>query len=112
MKNYPVIIILLFSVLSSRHMMAQRRACIMPDNGYWQLVAHVGDPHLATVRFYDLSSHLVCQEQIAAVPNWHNKKDCRALAEKLQTALAAYRQQQVAGNNGWVTSCENRPCLP
>jgi hypothetical protein len=94
MKNYAVVIILLISILSSHHTMAQRQACIMPDNGYWQLVTRGGDRHSVTVRFYDLASHLVCQQQMTAVPNWHNKKICRMLAESLQTALAAASRER------------------
>ena len=105
MKNYAVVIILLFSILSSHHMMAQRQACIMPDNGYWQLVTHEGDRHSVTVMFYDLASHLVYQEQVAAVPNWHNKKVCRVLAESLQTALTAYGEHHpLPEDSGFVAA--------
>lgn len=103
MKNYAAGIILLFFVLSSNHIMAQRKACIMPDNGYWQLITHRRDPGSVTVRFYDLDSHLIYQEKMDLVPNWHNKRVCRVLAESLQTALAAYRQHhRTADHSGWV----------
>ena len=77
----------------------------MPDNGYWQLVTHEGDRHSVTVMFYDLASHLVYQEQIAAVPNWHNKKVCRVLAESLQTALMAYGEHHpLPEDSGFVSA--------
>jgi hypothetical protein len=109
MKNYAVVIILLISILSSHHTMAQRQACIMPDNGYWQLVTHESDPRLVLVKFYDPGGHLIYQERMTVAPDWHRKKICRVLNQGLEAALTAYREHRrlpedsgfVAGLLGW-----------
>lgn len=89
MIKYLIGILLLLSV---NHTMAQRNACCMPDNGYWELVTNIHDPTAITVRFYDLESHLIDQEKMTSVPNSHKKKTCRWLNERLQSALVAWQR--------------------
>lgn len=68
--------------------MAQRKACPMPENGFWELVTNDHHPRAATIKFFDLSGHLVYQEHLAgAPPDVRKKSTCRALNRSLQTAL-------------------------
>ncbi len=79
-------------LLSANHTIAQKNACPMPDNGYWQLVTNINDPKTITVRFYDLEFHLIDQEKMTSVPNWHKRKTCLMLNERLQSALIAWQR--------------------
>ena len=108
MIKYLIGMLLLLAV---NHTIAQRNACCMPDNGYWELVTNVNDPTEVTVRFYDLASHLVCQQQMTAVPNWHNKKVCRMLAENLQTALASASRERYQQPSYKTASFATWSCL-
>jgi hypothetical protein len=91
MNKLPLIAITLLAVmilLAPGRSTAQRKACPMPDNGFWQLVTNDHHPRKVTVKFYDLSGHLLYQEHlIGATPDWHKKSTCRALNRSLQAAL-------------------------
>jgi hypothetical protein len=89
MIKYLIGMLLLLSV---NHTMAQKNACFMPDNGYWQIVTNINDPTAVTVRFYDLQSHLIDQEKMTVIPNLHKRKTCLALNRRLQSALIVSQQ--------------------
>jgi hypothetical protein len=75
--------------------MTQRKACPMPENGFWQLVTNDRHPRAVTIKFYNLSAHLVYQEHLTGAPlDWHKRSTCRALNRSLQTALTAYNENR------------------
>jgi hypothetical protein len=83
------------TLLAPGRSIAQRKACPMPENGSWQLVTNDHHPRKVTIKFFDLSGHLVYQEHlIGASPDWHKKSTCRALNRSLQTALTAYNENR------------------
>jgi len=77
---------------SVNHTMAQKHACPMPDDGYWQIVTNIHDPAVVTVRFYDLEAHLIYQENMTVIPDWRRRKTCRWLNESLRSALIAWQR--------------------
>ncbi len=98
MNKLPLIAITILAVmtlLAPGRSMAQRKACPMPENGFWQLVTNDRQPRAVTIRFYDLSAHLVYQEHLTGASlDWHKKSTCRALNKSLQTALTAYNENR------------------
>lgn len=63
----------------------------VPQNGYWEVVATVAKPSEATIRYYDLSGHLIRQERVTGmVLDLRKRRTCRWLNKRLQTALASW----------------------
>jgi hypothetical protein len=109
MKKYAAVMTLLIILLSFNHIIAQKKACCMPDNGYWQLVTREDDPRSVIVKFYDLDAHLIYQERMTVVPDWHRKKICRALNQGLQAALTAYQgHRRMTEDSGFVAGLLGR----
>lgn len=73
--------------------MAQRKSCPMPDNGFWVIVSNDRHPQATTIKYYDLSAHLVYQEHLAGIRlDCRKKSTCRALNHRLEDALIAYNE--------------------
>ena len=63
--------ILPFVLLSFSPVMAQSKACSMPDDGYWQLVTREDAPGAVIVKFYDLDAHLIYQARMTVASGWY-----------------------------------------
>ena len=98
MNKFPLIAITLLAVmtlLAPGQSMAQRKACPMPENGFWELVTNDQHPRAVTIKFYDLSAHLVYQQHLTCASlDWHKKSTCRALNRSLQAALTVYNENR------------------
>lgn len=83
----------------------ERRNAV-PENGFWEVITDEAHPRLATVRFYDLSAHLVYEEKVTGV-----KLDIRRrrIREELNATLKAALAED--GLLRMKRFCSTRPCL-
>ena len=60
----------------------------MPDNGFWVIVSNDRHPQSTTIKYYDLSAHLVYQERLTGIRlDCRKKSTCRALNHRLEDVL-------------------------
>lgn len=67
----------------------------VPEKGYWEVITQETHLRRATVRFYDLESHLLYEEKVQGMRiDLRNRKTCLRLNKILLTALAAWKENR------------------
>lgn len=108
MKSIQVLsiaVIITLSVLTASAQ-APSKAGAIPENGFWEVITNEAASGLATVKFYDLSSHLIYEEHLAGVRlDLTRRKTCRRLNQSLQSALVAWEEnKQLLKDQGFVAA--------